>query len=61
MILDPGSLEPRDLHRLLIGAIVPRPIAFVSTVGNAGPGWWIPWSSVRSDVRAPTATRWCAR
>ena len=36
MILDPESIEPRALHQFLIGAVVPRPIAFVSTVGANG-------------------------
>jgi flavin reductase (DIM6/NTAB) family NADH-FMN oxidoreductase RutF len=29
---DPATLLPRDVYKLLIGAVVPRPIAFVSTV-----------------------------
>jgi flavin reductase (DIM6/NTAB) family NADH-FMN oxidoreductase RutF len=36
MEIDPLSLAPRDRYKLLIGAVVPRPIAFVST---APPGW----------------------
>jgi len=36
MILDPASAQPRDLHRFLISVVVPRPIAFVSTVGASG-------------------------
>jgi len=31
MIIDPASASPIDVYRLMIGAIVPRPIAFVST------------------------------
>lgn len=31
MILDPGSCAPNDMYRFLISAVVPRPIAFVST------------------------------
>lgn len=31
VILDPRGLAPRDLYRLLISIVVPRPIAFVST------------------------------
>jgi len=31
---DPASMMPRDVYKLLIGAVVPRPIAFVSTVGT---------------------------
>jgi flavin reductase (DIM6/NTAB) family NADH-FMN oxidoreductase RutF len=36
MFIDPDSMEPRHLHQLLISVIVPRPIAFVSTVGADG-------------------------
>ena len=36
MILDPEALSRGELHRLMIGLIVPRPIAFISTVGSNG-------------------------
>jgi flavin reductase (DIM6/NTAB) family NADH-FMN oxidoreductase RutF len=36
MIIDPATLEPFDVYRLLVGSIVPRPIAFVSTVSPVG-------------------------
>ncbi len=36
MILDPESLTPAAVHRFMIGVVVPRPIAFVSTVGTMG-------------------------
>src|SRR5688572_29613021 len=36
MLVDPDALEPRVLHQFLIGVVVPRPIAFVSTVGADG-------------------------
>jgi flavin reductase (DIM6/NTAB) family NADH-FMN oxidoreductase RutF len=36
MIIDPGSAALSDVYRLMIGAIVPRPIAFVSTRSPAG-------------------------
>ncbi|MBI2605493.1 MAG: flavin reductase family protein [Deltaproteobacteria bacterium] len=32
----PQGLEPRDAYRLLLSAIAPRPIAFVSTVNKKG-------------------------
>ena len=31
MIIDPLASEPKDVYKLLIGSIVPRPIAFVSS------------------------------
>jgi len=34
--LDPGDLSPRDAHALLVSAVVPRPIALVSTISDAG-------------------------
>src|SRR6056297_1780894 len=34
--LIPGTLETRDLHQYLLGCVAPRPIAFVSTVDEAG-------------------------
>lgn len=36
MDIHPDDLLPRDRYKLLIGAIVPRPIAFVSTAGPDG-------------------------
>jgi flavin reductase (DIM6/NTAB) family NADH-FMN oxidoreductase RutF len=36
MIIDPSAAEPRDIYRLMIGAIVPRPTAFVSTISADG-------------------------
>lgn len=36
MTIDPQNAEPRQIYQLLIGAIVPRPIAFVSTISAAG-------------------------
>ena len=36
MKIDPANLDRADAHELLVSAIVPRPIAFVSTVGEDG-------------------------
>ncbi|HWC97376.1 MAG TPA: flavin reductase family protein [Candidatus Sulfopaludibacter sp.] len=36
LIVDPGTAESLAIDQLLVGAIVPRPIAFVSTVSAAG-------------------------
>ena len=35
-VIDPAKLESNDIYKLMIGLIVPRPIAFVSTVDAAG-------------------------
>jgi len=34
--IDPEKTEPRNLYRLLIGGIIPRPIAFVSSIASDG-------------------------
>lgn len=34
--IDPGDLDPRDVYKLMISSIVPRPIALVSTISEAG-------------------------
>lgn len=36
MDLKPEDLDPRDRYKLLIGGVVPRPIAFVSTISPQG-------------------------
>jgi|SRR5277367_5216901 len=36
MIIDPKEISPRELHKVLIGSILPRPIAWVSTIGSSG-------------------------
>lgn len=36
MKIDPATLDWRDSHEVLVGAVVPRPIAFVSTISQNG-------------------------
>ena len=36
MIIDPKEHPFQDIHKLMIGSIVPRPIAFVSTLSKSG-------------------------
>ena len=36
MVIDPRSARQQDIYKLMIGAIVPRPIALVSTVSHDG-------------------------
>ena len=36
MIIDPGEHDFRDIYKMMTGVIVPRPIAFVSTVSPQG-------------------------
>jgi len=36
MQIDPATLSPRDSYRLMISCIIPRPIAFVTTLSREG-------------------------
>jgi len=36
MVIDPGQIGHREMYRLMISVVVPRPIAFVSTAGSSG-------------------------
>ena len=42
--LDPTTLLVQDVYKLMIGSIVPRPIAFVSTINNQGQSNLAPFS-----------------
>ncbi|UUZ62802.1 flavin reductase family protein [Polaromonas sp. P1-6] len=54
MIIDPASMDFRDLHHLLAGAVVPRPIALVSTLGANGVQNVAPLSSISiASVKPP--------
>lgn len=44
MIIDPDKTEPVNLYKLMIGSILPRPIAFVSTRGANGVNNLAPFS-----------------
>ena len=44
MKFDPGDLSFTDVHKLMIGSIVPRPIAFVSTISKDGKNNIAPFS-----------------
>lgn len=36
MIVDPAREDPGNVYKLMVGVIVPRPIAFVSSISSAG-------------------------
>lgn len=36
MIIEPAGADARDVYKLMVGAIVPRPIAFVSSLSATG-------------------------
>ena len=44
MIVDPASQPPLNIYKLLVGSVVPRPIAFVSTVSPEGVNNLAPFS-----------------
>ncbi|MDO8567629.1 MAG: flavin reductase family protein [Dehalococcoidales bacterium] len=45
MKIDPATMERSDAHNLLVSCVVPRPIAFVSTIGKDGVFDVAPYSS----------------
>jgi len=42
--IDPAHTDSADIYRILIGSVVPRPVAFVSTVSADGVGNLAPFS-----------------
>ncbi len=44
MIFDPNEIPFQETHKLMIGSIIPRPIAFVSTQSNDGKNNVAPFS-----------------
>jgi flavin reductase (DIM6/NTAB) family NADH-FMN oxidoreductase RutF len=59
MELEPESLEVRDRYKLLIGSIVPRPIAFVSTVSPEGALNLAPYSFFTAVGSNPMTLLFC--
>jgi flavin reductase (DIM6/NTAB) family NADH-FMN oxidoreductase RutF len=53
MILDPRTIPTRDVYRFLISAVVPRPIAFVSSVSAAGVTNLAPFSYFNAVASEP--------
>lgn len=53
MIVDPGSLSSSEMYRFMIGVIVPRPIAFVSSVSADGAFNAAPFSFFCGIASAP--------
>jgi flavin reductase (DIM6/NTAB) family NADH-FMN oxidoreductase RutF len=59
MELDPDQLELRDRYKLLIGCIVPRPIAFVSTISPTGQLNLAPFSFFNGVGSNPMTVLFC--
>jgi flavin reductase (DIM6/NTAB) family NADH-FMN oxidoreductase RutF len=53
VILDPEELGPRDTYKFLIGSVVPRPIAWTSTVSEDGVRNLAPFSFYTVASRNP--------
>lgn len=53
MIIDPFKLPPRDSYQLLISSVVPRPIAWVSTLAEDGSYNLAPFSYFMAVTNTP--------
>ena len=53
MIIDPSDLDQRSLYKLLIGSVVPRPIAWTSTMSPEGIRNLAPFSFFTVASREP--------
>lgn len=53
MIFDPAELSVKDMYKLLIGSVVPRPIAWVSTISKDGIPNLAPYSFFNVVSRNP--------
>ena len=59
MEIDPGDLSPKERYKLMIGCIVPRPIAFVSTVSPDGDPNLAPYSFFNGVGSDPMTLLFC--
>ncbi len=59
MELDPEQLDAKDRYKLMIGLIVPRPIAFVSTIGLDGSHNLAPFSYFNGAGTVPFTVLFC--
>jgi flavin reductase (DIM6/NTAB) family NADH-FMN oxidoreductase RutF len=53
LIIDPDMLDPRSRYKLLIGSVVPRPIAWTSTLSSKGVPNLAPFSFFTVASRNP--------
>jgi len=59
MVIDPADLERREVYKLLIGSVVPRPIAWVSTVNIEGRPNLAPFSYFNIACAHPPTLLFC--
>lgn len=57
--IDPGQLEYNDVYKLMIGMIVPRPIAFVSSIDASGIRNLAPFSYFTACSSNPPVVCFC--
>lgn len=57
--LDPSQIAPNDIYKLMIGIIVPRPIAFVSTINLVGIRNLAPFSYFTACSSNPPVVCFC--
>ena len=55
----PSDIHPRDRYKIMIGAIVPRPIAFVSTISQSGAHNLAPYSFFNGVGSNPMVLTFC--
>lgn len=55
LAINPAQISSTDIYKLLIGAVVPRPIAFVSTMNESGVGNLAPFSFFNGVSSNPPA------
>lgn len=53
MLFDPSALPPREMYRLMISCIAPRPIAFVTTLSREGVSNLAPFSFFNGVTSEP--------
>jgi flavin reductase (DIM6/NTAB) family NADH-FMN oxidoreductase RutF len=59
LTIDPQAEAPANIYKLMIGAIVPRPIAFVSTVDEQGVQNLAPFSFFSAVCSKPPTVLFC--
>lgn len=57
---DPAHESPQDIYKLMVGAIVPRPIAFVSSIDEQGIFNLAPFSYFSAVCSKPPTILFCA-
>src|SRR6516164_5632930 len=59
MQFDPAAISPRDAYRLMISCIIPRPIAFVTTLSRDGASNLAPFSFFNGVTSEPPVLSLC--